>query len=66
MADGIVNLNKLKWLVLDFGENSIKNDGGKVIGNNLINLKNLVKLSLNLEDNYIDNVRFEIILENVE
>jgi len=37
-----------------------------LIGDGLLNLVNLEKLSLDFEDNYIDNIRFEILLENVE
>ena len=58
----MMNLMNLK---LDLTKGEINNDVGKWMSEGLSNLKNLSLLNLVLEDNYIDNYGFGIILENL-
>ena len=59
----MINLIDLEMNLEDGG---IDNDMGRKISSGLGNLSKLEKLNLSLEDNYIDNIGFEIILENLE
>ena len=56
---------KLVDLKLDLTRGEINNDVVKWMSEGLSNLKNLSLLNLVLEDNYIDNYGFGIIMENL-
>ena len=59
LEDYIGNLKNLEVLILDYKGNNII---GEWIGNELTGLNKLVDLNLNLENNNIDNVGFDIML----
>ena len=56
----------LTSLIVEFANNRIGNEGGIILGNTLISLQNLDYVELNLSNNYIDNVGFEALLDNLK
>ena len=57
---------KLVDLELSLEDGGVDNEMVRKIGKGLSGLSNLKKLELNLEDNYIDNFGFGIMLEDLE
>ena len=56
-------MDNLTSLTLDLSNNLIESEGAGVIADSLSNLTSLTYLDLNLEDNNIDNVGFEMLVD---
>ena len=58
-------MNNLTNLIIDFSENNIDYADVNDIENMISYFDELIKVELNLKDNYIDNKGFDIILNSV-
>ena len=59
-------MTNLTSLILQLDNNIIGDVGVQKLGESLNNMNNLIELSLHLEDNYIDNTGFEVIVIDLE
>ena len=58
-------MNNLTKLIIDFSENNIDYADVNDIGNMISYFDELSNVELNLADNYIDNIGFDVILNSV-
>ena len=53
-------------LILDFGENNLENEAVILIAENWHKLSNLNYIYFNLGDGEINNISFDLVLDNLE